>query len=195
MSSCTSRGYFIDNGTSCFTYDQLFFRQSCHSAQIGIFQGLGPFKVCPTEISVSEISTSEVGLRDIDIWENGAAEVGTSEIDTPKNGSAEVGFAQNRFAKVGTCKVGICEDSPSQVGFTENGSAEIGMGEIRSYSWMLFSPLVPLLNAVLKYLKLLLICHRCLLRWFIFLLDKRANPLHLRHHGDVSLKRGGISCR
>jgi hypothetical protein len=169
-------------------------------------------KVCPTEISPSEIGISQVGPAEIGITEVCPSEVGPTEIsisqiclvegDSSEIGSTEVSPAEVSFAEVdpvGATKYCIFLIQISTPGMAlveveaEIGLFEVSPAEVREYLRVISSPLVPVFSAVFKSFKLFWICHLALApdsdrsRWYCTLVVVEKPRIWSAYSCDVTI--------
>ena len=123
------------------------------SAEIGSAE-IGSAEIGSVEDGSIEISSAKVGIAEVGCVEDGAVELGIAEIGSGEVGKAEVGKAEVGFLEASSAEVGFPE-----VGFPEVGFPEVGSSKIRAYTWMLFSPCIPVFYSLPEKIKLLLVCH------------------------------------
>src|SRR5947207_1251062 len=102
-----------------------------------------------TEVGSTETGSIEAGSKEVSFIEVSFIEVGCTQV-----GSKELGFAEVSSTEVSSTEVGSRE-----LGFAEVSSTEVGFAEVGSYLWMLFSPTIPNICALLHSLKVFLVCH------------------------------------
>ena len=100
-----------------------------------------------TEVGTSEICHREVCPSQARFGEIGTLKVGSAEVSTDEAGLIEV------------CPIEVC---PEEICMRKLPPTKVCLSEVWVYIWIFFPPLVPCLDSLFEYIKMLLVCHNIL---------------------------------
>lgn len=141
---------------------QIKTREACPSypglGKIGIVKDgsgeINAMKIGSSEIGPSEGASDEGGVAEVSAVESGVGEGSVVEV-----GSVEGSVTESSIAEVSSIKFGFGKNSVGKVSVGKDSLAEVGSAEVWHDLRMIYSPLIPVFNALSEYVNVFLVRH------------------------------------